>query len=99
MQRTSPPERQENTFTAPFPEEPTLALPDFSALGSDIGSAIPVSNIPDTSNPAQIFYPEPPHVPNIPADQHWDLISLGLEEPLPPQDVIDDLYVAWIMVL
>ncbi|KAJ5086633.1 hypothetical protein NUU61_007940 [Penicillium alfredii] len=91
VQRTSPPERQENTFTAPFPEEPTLALPDLSALGSDIGSAIPVSHIPDTSNPAQIFYPETPHVPNIPADQHWDLISLGLEEPLPPQDVIDDL--------
>lgn len=28
---------------------------------------------------------------NIPTDPQWDLISLGLEEPLPAQDAIDEL--------
>lgn len=28
-------------------------------------------------------------------DFNWDMISLGLEEPLPPQDVMDELYQAY----
>jgi hypothetical protein len=26
-------------------------------------------------------------------DFSWDMIGLGLEEPLPSQDIIDDMYV------
>ena len=50
-----------------------------------------------TSNPLEIF-------PNDNQDSHmnafltedfsWAMIELGVEEPLPPQDTIDELYVA-----
>ena len=32
---------------------------------------------------------------NLPTDQNcsWEMIGLGLEEALPPQDMINDLYV------
>lgn len=30
---------------------------------------------------------------DININAQWDLIALGLEEPLPSQDVIDELYV------
>jgi hypothetical protein len=39
-----------------------------------------------------MMYPPIPDNGNNPQAQ-WDLIALGLEEPLPTQDVIDELYV------
>lgn len=34
-------------------------------------------------------------IANNNSDAQWDLIALGLEEPLPSQDVIDELYVLY----
>lgn len=50
----------------------------------------PSTDAVNTSQPVQTFYPPPPRMPNDPS---WDLITLGVEEPLPSQDVIDELYV------
>jgi hypothetical protein len=36
-----------------------------------------------------------PQIANNNSDSQWDLIALGLEEPLPSQDVIDELYVLY----
>jgi hypothetical protein len=36
-----------------------------------------------------------PPIANNNSDAQWDLIALGLEEPLPSQDVIDELYVLY----
>lgn len=48
----------------------------------------PPANGLDTSQASQLFFPE---TNNIPSGPQWDLISLGLEEPLPAQDAIDEL--------
>ncbi len=35
----------------------------------------------------------PMGVPNVDSTFTWEMIGLGLEEPLPPQETIDELYV------
>ncbi|KAJ5983789.1 Transcription factor [Penicillium waksmanii] len=81
--RTSPPQPQENAFTAPLPDDNILVLPEISGLGSDLGNSIPSSaNEATASQPNPMFFP---------SDPQWDMIGLGLEEPLPMQDVIDEL--------
>lgn len=88
-QRTSPPQPQEPAFTGSFQDESGLALPDLTSLGNDMSNTIPPpTNGMDTSQPSQLFFPE---TNNIPSGPQWDLISLGLEEPLPAQDAIDEL--------
>ncbi|KAJ5564823.1 hypothetical protein N7513_001065 [Penicillium frequentans] len=88
-QRTSPPQPQEPAFTGAFQDEAGLALPDLTSLGNDMSNTIPPpTNGLDTSQPSQLFFPE---TNNIPSGPQWDLISLGLEEPLPAQDAIDEL--------
>lgn len=90
-QRTSPLQPQDNAFTAPLPDESILALPEISGLGTDMGSAIPQSTTGmETSQPSQTFFQG---AATFPSDPQWDLISLGLEEPLPTQDAIDELWV------
>ena len=90
-QRTTPPQPQNNAFTAPFNDESILALPEISGLVNDIGSTVPSSaNGMGSSQPNQtLFQGATP----FPSDPQWDLISLGLEEPLPAPDVIDELSV------
>ncbi|CAI7665399.1 unnamed protein product [Penicillium pancosmium] len=81
--RTSPPQPQENAFTAPLPDDNILVLPEISGLGADLGNSIPSSaNEATASQPNPMFFP---------SDPQWDMIGLGLEEPLPMQDVIDEL--------
>lgn len=87
-QRTTPPQPQDNAFTAPFDDESILALPELSGLENDIGSAIPssatgmeASQLTETLFQGSTFSSDP----------QWDLISLGLEEPLPAPDVIEEL--------
>lgn len=81
--RTSPPQRQENAFTAPLPDDNILVLPEISGLGADLGNSIPSStNEANASQPNPMLFP---------SDPQWDMIGLGLEEPLPMQDVIDEL--------
>ncbi|KAJ5454336.1 uncharacterized protein N7458_005292 [Penicillium daleae] len=85
--RTSPPQPLETSFSAPINDDSILGLPDISNLGNDIGSQMPPSTTGlGSSNPTMFAGPTIP-----PNDPSWDLISLGLEEPLPTQDVIDEL--------
>lgn len=89
--RISPPE-QENAFTAPIQDEAMLPFPEISALGNEMETSMPSSSdAANPSQPVQTFFPPPPSMPN---DTPWDLIGLGLEEPLPTQEVIDELYVS-----
>jgi hypothetical protein len=78
-----------NSFGAPINDESILALPDLSGLGGDLDGSFQASNAPDPVQPSQMMYPPI----DINSDAQWDLIALGLEEPLPSQDVIDELYV------
>lgn len=84
--RTTP---QDNAFTASFDNESILALPEISDLGNDMGSAMPSSaNQMGASQPNQtLFQGTTP----FPSDPQWDLISLGLEEPLPAPEVVEEL--------
>lgn len=50
----------------------------------------------DSSQAAQMLFPE---ASNPVPDPQWDLVSLGLEEPLPAQDAIDELYVRLVINL
>lgn len=96
-QRTSQPQPLENAFTAPIADESILDLPDLSDLGGlggiggNMDNSFSASIAPGAGQPSQILYPPPPITQGD--NSQWDLISLGLEEPLPPQDVIDELYV------
>jgi hypothetical protein len=87
--RISPPEPHETSFNAPINEESILGLPDISGLANHVNVPIPpVTNDLGQSQPSQMLFTGPTSAPNDPS---WDLISLGLEEPLPTQDVIDEL--------
>ena len=57
-------------------------------------SSFSPSTGPSAGQPSQILYPAPPTTQGG-GNSQWDLISLGLEEPLPSQDVIDELYVLY----
>jgi len=84
----------ENAFTAPITDESILALPDMSdlgGLGGHMDNSFQASTAPGAGQPSQTLFP-PPHTTQD-GNSQWDLISLGLEEPLPSQDVIDELYV------
>ncbi|OQD87677.1 hypothetical protein PENANT_c005G10767 [Penicillium antarcticum] len=89
-QRTSPPQPVENSFGAPINDESVLALPDLSGLGGDMNGPFQPSNPPDAIQSGQTMYPPIANTGSDPQTQ-WDLIALGLEEPLPSQDVIDEL--------
>ncbi|KAJ5823304.1 Transcription factor [Penicillium robsamsonii] len=94
IQRTSPPQPLENAFTAPIADESILDLPDLSVLGGlgGIGGNMDnsFSSLAGAGQPSQMSYPPLPTTQGG-GNPQWDLISLGLEEPLPSQDVIDEL--------
>ncbi|KAJ5138633.1 uncharacterized protein N7515_003481 [Penicillium bovifimosum] len=99
-QRISPSQPSDPTFTAPITDDSILSLPELSdlsglgqlgGLGGDMNSSFSAPTGPDPREPSQILYPPPRHATQGGSDPHWDLISLGLEEPLPPQDAIDEL--------
>jgi hypothetical protein len=88
--RTSPPQPLDNPFSAPLQDDSMLSLPELSGLGNDPGNAMPTTEDGmGTSQPSQTLYPSAP--PSFPTDPQWDLISLGVEEPLPTQDVVEEL--------
>jgi hypothetical protein len=102
MQQISPSQPSDHTFTAPITDGSILSLPDLSdmsglgglgGLGGDMDSSFSAPTASGADQPSQILYP-PPHATRGGSDPQWDLISLGLEEPLPPQDAIDELYVS-----
>ncbi|KAJ5899131.1 hypothetical protein N7495_003875 [Penicillium taxi] len=86
-QRTSPPQPQpqEHTFTDPVLDDSLLNLPDILGLGNGINASIPSLGEPQQNS---AFFAQAPQIADGP---RWDLIALGLEEPLPAQDVIDEL--------
>lgn len=81
---------QSNDFSVPVPSE----LPGISKPTSlPNGTSAPISPPEVTGNqplPGQIYLPPPFRDSNNSA---WDMISLGLEEPLPVREVVDELYV------
>lgn len=88
-QRITPPQPHDSAFTAPFNDESILALPDISGLGNDMSNAMPSSaDGVEASQPGQTFFQGRTA---FTSDPQWDLISLGLEEPLPAPDVIGEL--------
>ncbi|KAJ6171067.1 hypothetical protein N7470_000134, partial [Penicillium chermesinum] len=102
--RLSPPQAQENAFAATFPNEADLSLPDIAGLGGGLGASLSqhASNLnaadlqqslfpPATSIPNEPADTIPNTIPNVTTDFHWDLISLGLEEPLPAPEVVEEL--------
>lgn len=88
-QRTTQAQPQDGAFTAPFNDESMFPLPDISGLGNDMSNAMPSSaDGMGTSQPDQtLFRGTTPFA----SDPQWDLISLGLEEPLPAPDVVEEL--------
>lgn len=85
------PQSHDNAFSATLTEESILSLPDISGLAEEMDGPMPTANAAPTSQSGQIFFPCSQQ--STPNDPSWDLISLGLEEPLPTQDVIDELFV------
>ncbi|KAJ5478078.1 hypothetical protein N7530_003587 [Penicillium desertorum] len=94
--RNSPPQPLDNAFAAPISDEPILDLPDLSDLGGlggiggHMDGSFPASTAPGAGQPSQMLYPPQPTTQDN-SNSPWDLISLGLEEPLPSQDVVDEL--------
>ncbi|CAG7927163.1 unnamed protein product [Penicillium olsonii] len=95
-QRPSPPQPLDNAFTAPISDESMLALPDLSDLGElggfggNMDTSFQAQTAPSAGQQGQLLFPPPQHTTTS-GNSQWDLISLGLEEPLPSQDVIDEL--------
>ncbi|CAI7672461.1 unnamed protein product [Penicillium discolor] len=96
IRRTSPPQPLENAFTAPIADESILDLPDLADLGGlggiggNMDTSYSTSTAPSAGHSNQMLFPPPPTTQGG-GNSQWDLISLGLEEPLPAQDVIDEL--------
>lgn len=70
-------------------DDSILGLSEIATFGGDAGMQIPQSAAgfgPSQSNPSLFTGGI-----DAPGASSWDLLSLGLEEPLPSQDVIDDL--------
>jgi hypothetical protein len=90
QEQPQPQPPQGNNFPVAIPNDSTN-IPDLPSLSNGIDeppspSAGPAGQVPGAS----IFLP--------PVVDHgetfgWDMISLGLEEPLPTREVIDELYV------
>jgi hypothetical protein len=68
----------------------TPALPEIPPLSNDMGN--PLVPLPATAMQPQLngaYCAEPDA--DVWNGFEWDMISLGLEEPLPKQEVIDEL--------
>ena len=79
---------QENVFGAPIPNE-IAGISDMSALADDMGIPISPAEATGQPQPGQGYLPETGF--NAAGDPAWEMLSLGLEEPLPAQAVIDEL--------
>jgi hypothetical protein len=85
-------QQQSSAFTSSTSNDPVQAIPEFSPLSS---------NFENPAEPLGGTFGQPKHgEPILPSadlgfndECSFEMISLGLEEPLPTQDVIDELYV------
>ncbi|KAL4787254.1 fungal-specific transcription factor domain-containing protein [Aspergillus varians] len=83
---TSTPPNQESAFPVTLPNEPSDA--EMHVMGNIMNNSIsPMEGQPATG-PTPAFTPEGMDAAN---NFGWDMISLGLEEPFPARDVIDEL--------
>lgn len=80
------------------PEEPDRRRPSDSPPDSapaGVGARETMAHAPERSRPAPIQPPlDPLSLENVlGGSDHftWEMISMGIDEPLPPQDVTDDL--------
>lgn len=84
------PRSQENAFDAPMPNN-TLS-PGFHSIPvipEEVERYIASGDIATQPQSGRGYLPEPGF--NMTGNSTWDMISLGLEEPLPDQNVIDEL--------
>jgi hypothetical protein len=88
---------QENATDITTPTESNTEMANISALPDDRAASI--SSLAGTfgqSQPTQAYLPG---AGLYHSDRcNWDMISLGLEEPLPSPDIIDELYVSSISI-
>lgn len=74
--------QESNAFDAPMSDDvPSAEIPDIPVLADDMG---PSSETTGQPQPDQHYMPETGY-------SAWDMLSLGLEEPLPAQSVINEL--------
>ena len=90
--RNSTAQQQNNAFTAPTPNDLLQSMPDISPLSNGIDN--PMESLPGTFGQLQQGETALPDADlGLNNEFSWEMISLGLEEPLPAQDVIDELCV------
>jgi hypothetical protein len=85
---------QEDAIDTAMPDEANIEMADVTGLPDDVDSSL--AGLFGPPQPTQAFLPG---AGLYHSDTHtWDMISLGLEEPLPTQDVIDELYVSHVWI-
>ncbi|KAL4920227.1 fungal-specific transcription factor domain-containing protein [Aspergillus aurantiobrunneus] len=77
---------QGHTFPVTLPNEPTDT--EMHVAGNSMNNSTSHSEGPPVNGPATSFAPEVVDTTN---NFGWDMISLGLEEPFPAREVIDEL--------
>ncbi|KKA18058.1 C6 transcription factor Prf, partial [Rasamsonia emersonii CBS 393.64] len=81
---------QNNTYTTPIPSDPFQGIPDLSSLSNNLNSHnAPLGASFEQTQQSQAGFPATDL--GLDGDFSWEMISLGLEEPLPPKDVTDEL--------
>jgi hypothetical protein len=90
-QEPSAAQTQENHNHIPASNENEMtSLPDVPLLATDLSTSLsPPQPIVEHQPLSQAYLPSGL---NTGGNFGWDMLGLGLEEPLPTQDVIDDLY-------
>jgi hypothetical protein len=90
-QEPSAAQSQENHNHIPVSNENEMtSLPDVPLLAADLSTSLsPPQPIVEQQAVSQAYLPSGL---NTEGNFGWDMLSLGLEEPLPTQDVIDELY-------
>ena len=79
--------QQQNTSSAPEPTIPFATVPGPSSFPS-------VDSVPGQGGPSQTTEPRSALGDSgLEGDMSWEVISLGLDEPLPKKEVIDELCV------
>ncbi|KAL5332924.1 fungal-specific transcription factor domain-containing protein [Aspergillus crustosus] len=85
-QEPSAPQTQAPNFPVPLQNEPLGA--EMQAAGNSMNNSISPTEGPLVSGPSSSFTPEGGDAAN---NFGWDMISLGLEEPLPAREVVNEL--------
>lgn len=104
LKTQDPPEPVQTSSTAyPDPSQSTLqhggpfqGAPNISLSASDVNSVPQMLSSAFGSAQSEPMIPDPSL--GIPSDDEfsWEMIGLGLDEPLPTQEVIDEM---WVFVL